>query len=205
MGGFDFYLNMFNHVTQALRQPGSSFKPFIYSAALDKGFTPGTIINDAPIFIDPRLTGGELWEPRNDDGRFDGPMTLATALKKSKNLVSIRVMQAIGARYAQEYVSKFGFPPERTPAQLTTALGAGSTTPWEMAGAFSVFANGGYRVKPYLIERVTDADGKVIMRAQNPHAGDETIRAIDERNAFVMHTLLNGVTARERPGAPIRP
>lgn len=194
VGGFDFYLNMFNHVTQALRQPGSSFKPFIYSAALDKGFTPGTIINDAPIFIDPRLTGGELWEPRNDDGRFDGPMTLATALKKSKNLVSIRVMQAIGARYAQEYVSKFGFPPERTPAQLTTALGAGSTTPWEMAGAFSVFANGGYRVKPYLIERVTDADGKVIMRAQNPHAGDETIRAIDERNAFVMHTLLNGVT-----------
>ena len=194
VGGFDFYLNMFNHVTQALRQPGSSFKPFIYSAALDKGFNPGTIINDAPIFIDPRLTGGELWEPRNDDNRFDGPMTLATALKKSKNLVSIRVMQAIGARYAQEYVSKFGFPPERTPAQLTTALGAGSTTPWEMAGAFSVFANGGYRVKPYLIERVTDADGKVIMRAHNPKAGNESIRAIDERNAFIMHTLLAGVT-----------
>ena len=194
VGGFDFYLNMFNHVTQALRQPGSSFKPFIYSAALDKGFNPGTIINDAPIFIDPRLTGGELWEPRNDDNRFDGPMTLATALKKSKNLVSIRVMQAIGARYAQEYVSKFGFPPERTPAQLTTALGAGSTTPWEMAGAFSVFANGGYRVKPYLIERVTDANGKVIMRANNPKAGNEAIRAIDERNAFIMHTLLSGVT-----------
>ncbi len=194
VGGFDFYLNMFNHVTQALRQPGSSFKPFIYSAALDKGFNPGTIINDAPIFIDPRLTGGELWEPRNDDGRFDGPMTLATALKKSKNLVSIRVMQAIGARYAQQYVAKFGFPPERTPAQLTTALGAGSTTPWEMAGAFSVFANGGYRVKPYLIDRVTDAEGKVIMRANNPRAGNEAIRAIDERNAFIMHTLLNGVT-----------
>lgn len=195
VGGFDFYLNMFNHVTQALRQPGSSFKPFIYSAALDKGFNPGTIINDAPIFIDPRLTGGELWEPRNFEGRFDGPMSLAQALRKSKNLVSIRVMQAIGARYAQEYVSKFGFPADRTPAQLTTALGAGSTTPWEMAGAFSVFANGGYRVKPYLIDKVTDMDGKVLMRVNNPKAGNESIRAIDERNAFVMHTLLNGVVS----------
>lgn len=195
VGGFDFYLNMFNHVTQALRQPGSSFKPFIYSAALDKGFNPGTIINDAPIFIDPRLTGGELWEPRNYDNKFDGPMSLAMALRKSKNLVSIRVMQAIGARYAQEYVEKFGFDPSRTPAQLTTALGAGSTTPWEMAAAFSVFANGGYRVKPYLIDKVTDVDDKVLMAVHNPKAGNEAIRAIDERNAFVMHTLLNGVVS----------
>ena len=202
VGGFDFYLNMFNHVTQALRQPGSSFKPFIYSAALDKGFNPGTIINDAPIFIDPRLTGGELWEPRNYDNKFDGPMSLAMALRKSKNLVSIRVMQAIGARYAQEYVSKFGFDPSRTPAQLTTALGAGSTTPWEMAAAFSVFANGGYRVKPYLINKVTDVDGKVLMRVNNPKAGNEAIRAIDERNAFVMHTLLNGVVSG--PGGTAR-
>lgn len=202
VGGFDFYLNMFNHVTQALRQPGSSFKPFIYSAALDKGFNPGTIINDAPIFIDPRLTGGELWEPRNYDNKFDGPMSLAMALRKSKNLVSIRVMQAIGARYAQEYASKFGFDPSRTPAQLTTALGAGSTTPWEMAAAFSVFANGGYRVKPYLITKVTDVDGKVLMKANNPKAGNETIRAIDDRNAFVMHTLLNGVVSA--PGGTAR-
>lgn len=193
VGGFDFSLNMFNHVTQALRQPGSSFKPFIYSAALDKGFNPATIINDAPIFIDPRLTGGELWEPRNFDGRFDGPMTMATGLKKSKNLVSIRIMQAIGARYAQDYVGKFGFPASRTPAQLTTALGAGSTTPWEMAGAYCIFANGGYRVPPYLITKVTDAEGKVLMKEHNRKAGDETIRAIDERNAFIMHTMLNGV------------
>ena len=193
VGGFDFNLNMFNHVTQALRQPGSSFKPFIYSAALDKGFNPATIINDAPIFIDPRLTGGELWEPRNFEGRFDGPMTMATGLKKSKNLVSIRIMQAIGARYAQEYVGKFGFPASRTPAQLTTALGAGSTTPWEMTGAYCVFANGGYRVHPYLITKITDADGKILMKELNRKAGDETIRAIDERNAFIMHTLLNGV------------
>ena len=194
VGGFDFYLNMYNHVTQALRQPGSSFKPFIYSAALDKGFNPSTIINDAPIFIDPRLTGGQLWEPRNYDGKFDGPMTLATALKKSKNLVSIRIMQAIGAHYTQEYAEKFGFPNSRTPAQLTTALGAGSTTPWEMVGAYSVFANGGFRVKPYLIDRVTDTAGNVLMRVNNPQAGNEDIRAIDERNAFVMHTLLCGVT-----------
>ena len=199
VGGFDFYLNMFNHATQALRQPGSSFKPFIYSAALDKGFNAGTIINDAPLFIDPRLTGGELWEPRNYDNRFDGPMTLARGLQKSKNLVSIRIMQAIGGRYAQEYVSKFGFPPSRTPAQLTTALGAGSTTPWEMAQAFSVFANGGYLVKPYLIDNVTDSDGRVLMRANNPKAGDERIRAIDERNAYIMHTLLNSVATV--PGA----
>ncbi len=195
VGGFDFYLNMFNHVTQALRQPGSSFKPFIYSAALDKGFNAATIINDAPIFIDPRYTGGELWEPRNYDNRFDGPMSLSMGLKKSKNLVSIRVMQAIGARYAQEYVTKFGFLPSRTPAQLTTALGAGSTTPWEMAAAFSVFANGGYRVKPYLIDRVTDSDGKTLMKVKNTKAGDERIRAIDERNAFIMHTLLNSVAS----------
>lgn len=197
VGGFDFRLNMFNHVTQAMRQPGSSFKPFIYSAALDKGFNAGTIINDAPIFIDPRLTGGELWEPRNYDNRFDGPMTLARGLQKSKNLVSIRIMQAIGGRYAQQYVSRFGFPPSRTPAQLTTALGAGSTTPWEMAGAFSVFANGGFRVKPYLIESVTDNDGNVLMRSLNIKAGDERIRAIDERNAFIMHTLLNGVASAQ--------
>ncbi len=200
VGGFDFYLNMYNHATQALRQPGSSFKPFIYSAALDKGFNSATIINDAPISIDPRLTGGELWEPRNYDNRFDGPMSLSTALKKSKNLVSIRVMQSIGARYAQEFVTKFGFLAKNTPPQLTTALGAGATTPWEMLGAYSVFANGGYRVKPYLIDRVTDSDGNVIMSVNSTPAGDESIRAIDERNAFVMHHLLSGVV-KEGTGA----
>lgn len=193
VGGFDFYLNMFNHVTQAVRQPGSSFKPFIYSAALDKGFTPATVINDAPIFIDPRLTGNQLWEPQNDDRKFDGPMPLATALKKSKNLVSIRVMQAIGAEYAQQFVAKFGFDPSRTPAQLTTALGAGSTTPWEMVSAYSVFANGGFRVQPYLIDKITDGEGKVLMQQVNKNAGDESIRAISARNAFVMHTMLQGV------------
>ena len=154
VGGFDFKLNQFNHVTQAWRQPGSSFKPFIYSAALDKGFTPATIINDAPLSIDPRLTGGKLWEPRNDDRRYDGPMTLATALARSKNLVSIRIVQAIDPFYAQQFISKFGFNPKNHPALLTMALGVGSVTPLEMVTGYSVFANGGYLVQPYLIEKV---------------------------------------------------
>lgn len=193
VGGFDFNLNMFNHVTQAWRQPGSSFKPFIYSAALDKGFSTTTIINDAPIRIDPKLTGNKLWEPKNYEGRFDGPMPLRRGLEKSKNLISIRIMQAITPEYAQEYVRKFGFPADKHPANLPMALGAGSVTPWQMLGAYTVFANGGYRVQPYLIERVTDVDGRTLMRTTNRTAGDESIRAIDDRNAFIMHSLLHGV------------
>lgn len=193
VGGFDFNINMFNHVTQAWRQPGSSFKPFIYSAALDQGFTPATVINDAPILIDPKLTGGKVWEPRNYEGRFDGPMPLRRALEKSKNLVTIRIMQAITPRYAQEYVQKFGFDPEKHPANLPMALGAGSVTPWQMLAGYTVLANGGYRVPPYLIERITDVDGRTLMRATNSSAGDESIRAIDDRNAYIMHTLLHGV------------
>ena len=196
VGGFDFNLNMFNHVTQAWRQPGSSFKPFIYSAALDKGFSTTTIINDAPISIDPRLTGNKLWEPKNYEGRFDGPMPLRIGLEKSKNLVSIRVMQAIGPEYAQEFVRKFGFQPDKHPANLPMALGAGSVTPWQMLGGYTVFANGGYRVQPYLIERVTDVDGRTLMRTTNRTAGDESIRAIDDRNAYIMQSLLHGVATR---------
>lgn len=193
VGGFDFKLNQFNHVTQAWRQPGSSFKPFIYSAALDKGFTPTTVINDAPISIDPRLTGGKLWEPRNYDRRFDGPMTLATALKKSKNLVSVRIMQAIDPYYAQQYLTKFGFDAKDHPPLLTTALGAGSVTPWEMLTGYSVFANGGFLVQPYLIEKVTDNDGNVLMQAQPHVAGQGAPRTLDARNAFIMNSLLHGV------------
>ncbi|MCF0252841.1 MAG: PBP1A family penicillin-binding protein [Duodenibacillus sp.] len=207
VGGFDFYLNMFNHVTQAERQPGSSFKPFIYSAAISKGFTPTSIVNDAPIYVDPRLTGGELWEPRNSDGKFDGPMPLNVALRKSKNLVSVRLLQSVGASYAQKHAAKFGFDPEDVPAQLTTALGAVSTTPWQMLGAYSVLANGGYRVRPHLIDHVTDTSGKVIMASGAAQAGDESIRAIDAGNAFIMHYLLNGVTTAgtgARAGAALR-
>ena len=196
VGGFDFKLNQFNHVTQAWRQPGSSFKPFIYSAALDKGFTPATIINDAPLSIDPRLTGGKLWEPRNDDRRYDGPMTLATALARSKNLVSIRIVQAIDPFYAQQFISKFGFNPKNHPALLTMALGVGSVTPLEMVTGYSVFANGGYLVQPYLIEKVTDADGNVLMQSHNAKVGDGAPRTLDARNAYVMNSLLHGVATR---------
>lgn len=193
VGGFDFNLNMFNHVTQAWRQPGSSFKPFIYSAALERGFTPATVINDAPISIDPKLTGGKLWEPKNYEGRFDGPMPLYRALELSKNLVSIRIMQAITPAYAQQYIERFGFAAKNHPANLPMALGAGSVTPWQMLGGYMVFANGGFRVQPYLIDRVTDATGATLMQATNRQAGDPSIRAVDERNAFVMNSLLHRV------------
>lgn len=196
VGGFDFKLNQFNHVTQAWRQPGSSFKPFIYSAALDKGFTPATIINDAPLSIDPRLTGGKLWEPRNDDRRYDGPMTLATALARSKNLVSIRIVQAIDPFYAQQFISKFGFNQKNHPALLTMALGVGSVTPLEMVTGYSVFANGGYLVQPYLIEKVTDAEGNVLMKSHNAKVGDGAPRTLDARNAYVMNSLLHGVATQ---------
>jgi penicillin-binding protein 1A len=193
VGGFDFRHNKFNRATQAWRQPGSSFKPFIYSSALEKGFMTTTIINDAPISIDPALTGGQAWDPKNYDGKYDGPLPLRQALAKSKNMVSIRVLQAIGPRYAQDYITRFGFDAARHPAYLTMALGAGAVTPWQMAGAYSVFANGGYRVEPYLISQITDSDGRLLAQAHPGHAGDEGLRVIDARNAFIMNSLLREV------------
>jgi penicillin-binding protein 1A len=193
VGGFDFLKNKFNHVTQAWRQPGSSFKPFIYSAALEKGFTPATVVNDAPLFFDAGVTGGQPWEPKNYDGKFEGPMTLRTGLAKSKNMISIRVLQAVGAQNAQDWITHFGFEADKHPAYLTMALGAGSVTPMQMATAYSVFANGGYRVNPWLITKVTEQKGKVLVQA-TPPVLDESVRAIDARNAFVMSSLLQEVT-----------
>ena len=193
VGGFDFDKNKFNHVTQAWRQPGSAFKPFIYSAALEKGFTPATVINDAPLFFSAGVTGGQPWEPKNYDGRYDGPMTMRAGLARSKNLVSIRVLQAVGPKTAQQWVSRFGFDADKHPAYLTMALGAGSVTPMQMAAAYSVFANGGMRVNPYLITRVTDHKGRVLSNFQPP-ALEDNPRAIDARNAFVMDSLLQEVT-----------
>ncbi len=193
VGGFDFEKNKFNHVTQAWRQPGSSFKPFIYSAALEKGFTPATIINDAPLFFDAGVTGGQPWEPKNYDGKYDGPMTMRTGLAKSKNMISIRILQAVGPKAAQEWVGKFGFDPDKHPPYLTMALGAGSVTPLQMASAYSVFANGGYRINPWLIAKVTDHKGRVISETPTT-ATSEHPRAIDARNAFVMSSLLQEVT-----------
>jgi penicillin-binding protein 1A len=192
VGGFDWDKNKFNHVTQAWRQPGSSFKPFIYSAALEKGFTPSTVINDAPLFFDAATTGGQPWEPKNFEGTFDGPMTMRTALMKSKNMVSIRILQSIGTHYAQDWITNFGFDRERHPAYLPMALGAGAVTPMQMATGYSVFANGGYRVNPYLVTRVTDHKDKVLVDRQ-PSMLNENLRAIPQRNAFIISSLLQSV------------
>nr|WP_315235291.1 penicillin-binding protein 1A [uncultured Limnohabitans sp.] len=194
VGGFDFAKNKFNHVTQAWRQPGSSFKPFIYSAALEKGFTPATVVNDAPLFFDSGVTGGQPWEPKNYDGKFDGPMSLRTGLAKSKNMVSIRVLQAVGARPAQEWITRFGFDEDKHPAYLTMALGAGSVTPMQMATGYSVFANGGHRVQPHLITRITDFKDRVLVDSPAAVQMDEASSAIPARNAFVMTSLLQEVT-----------
>ena len=194
VGGFDFSRNKFNHVTQAWRQPGSSFKPFIYSASLEKGFTPATVISDEPVVLEAEETGSQRWEPKNYDGAFEGPMRLRMALAKSKNMVSIRVLDAIGPKYAQDYMARFGFEPERHPAYLTMALGAGSVTPWHMARAYAVFANGGYLVQPYFIHKIVDDRGNPLALADPPRAGEESPRVIDARNAFIMDSMMQDVT-----------
>jgi penicillin-binding protein 1A len=193
VGGFDYDKNKFNHVTQAWRQPGSSFKPFIYSAALEKGFSGATVINDAPLFFDAGVTGSQAWEPKNYDGTFDGPMSMRRGLAKSKNMISIRILQSVGAQNAQEWVTRFGFEAEKHPPFLTMALGAGSVTPMQMATGYSVFANGGFRVNPYVISKITDQNGRVLLDFKPP-ALDESDRAIDSRNAFVMTQLMQEIT-----------
>jgi penicillin-binding protein 1A len=193
VGGFDFVKNKFNHVTQAWRQPGSSFKPFIYSAALEKGFTPSTVINDMPLFFDSDVTGSQAWEPKNYDGTFEGPMSLRRGLAKSKNMISIQILQAIGPRYAQEWMTKFGFDPDKHPPYLTMALGAGSVTPMQMATGYSVFANGGLRINPWLVSKVSEQRGKLLVETAVPEV-DEANRAIEPRNAFLMTSLLQEVT-----------
>ncbi|MBU9292882.1 penicillin-binding protein [Burkholderia multivorans] len=193
VGGFDFNKSKFNHVTQAWRQPGSSFKPFIYSASLDKGLGPATIINDAPLYFPPSVPGGTAWEPKDDD-QPDGPMTMRTGLQRSKNLVSIRILASIGTQYAQEYVTqRFGFDPKKTPPYLPMALGAGLVTPLQLATGYAVFANGGYKVDPYLIAEVDDARGQPLQKSQPVIAGSTAPRTIEGRNAYVMNSLLHTV------------
>jgi penicillin-binding protein 1A len=194
VGGFDFWRNKFNHVTQAWRQPGSSFKPFIYSASLEKGFTAATVIPDEPVVLEAEQTGSQRWEPKNYDGKFEGPMRLRTALAKSKNMVSIRVLDAIGPKYAQEYVTRFGFEAERHPPYLTMALGAGSVTAWQMARAYSVFANGGFLIQPYFIHKIVDDRGHALALAEPRRSGDEALRVLDPRNAFIMDNMMQDVT-----------
>lgn len=192
VGGFGFEEH-FNRVTQAWRQPGSAFKPFIYAAALERGLSPATQVSDERFRLTAEQTGSRAWEPRNYGNTYLPMLTMRQGLYKSKNMVSIRIMQAIGPQYAQDYVLRFGFERERTPAVLPLALGAGGVTPLQLAGAFSVFANGGYRVPPYLIDRVTDSEGEVLMQAKPVVAGDAAARVIDPRTAYVMNDLLRGV------------
>jgi penicillin-binding protein 1A len=194
VGGFDFNRNKFNHVTQAWRQPGSSFKPFIYSASLEKGYSPGSVLADEPIVIPASQTGSQSWEPHNYDGKYEGPMPMRTALAKSKNMVSIRILQSIGTQYAQDYAGRFGFDPEKHPPYLTMALGAGSVTPWQMVTGYAVFANGGYKINPFIVREIRGEGNQVLALSAQTVAGDESIRAIDPRNAFMMDMMLRDVT-----------
>ena len=193
VGGFDFNRGQFNHINQAWRQPGSSLKPFIYSAALEKGFTPATLINDAPLIFNAEQTGSEPWEPKNFDEKYDGPMRMRQGLTKSKNLVSIRILQAITPQYAQDYLTKFGFDAAKHPPYLTMALGAGSVTPLQMLTGYATFANGGFRVTPYFIQRIEDARGNVLIQAKPVIAGEDAERVIDVRNAYTMVSMLQDV------------
>ena len=189
VGSFDFSRNQFNHVTQAWRQPGSSFKPFVYSAALERGVTPATLFEDAPFSIDPAETGGVEWNPGNYDGETDGPITVRRALMLSKNLVSIRLLQTATIPFALEHIAKFGIDTNRIPPYLTMALGAGEITPLNLASAYALFANGGRRVTPWHLLKVTDKDGRVLENFTAP----ASVQAIDPRNAFIMTSMMKDV------------
>ncbi|BAL94562.1 penicillin-binding protein 1A [Rubrivivax gelatinosus] len=193
VGGFDFSAQQFNHVTQAWRQPGSSFKPFLYSAAFEAGLMPDSVVDDEPWSGTDANGNPGGWDPKNSDGRYDGPITLREALTRSKNLVSVRVVRHVGIAEALQWTSRFGFDPKRQPDNLTLALGAGSTTPMQLASAYAVLANGGWRVTPTVIERIADADGKTIWQAPPPPALDEESRAVPARNVFLVDSLLNDV------------
>ena len=188
VGGFDFGLHKFNHVTQAWRQPGSSIKPFVYSAGLEQGFFPGTPILDAPLDLGGE-NGAAGWSPRNDDNTFEGLVTVRHALTRSRNVPTVRMLQAIGVDDARAHLAQFGFDAARHPRNLTMALGTGAVTPLQMAGAYAVLANGGSRVEPWLIARIQDGDGKVVYE----HARKEPVRVLDARNAFITDSMLRDV------------
>jgi penicillin-binding protein 1A len=199
VGGFDFGLQQFNHVTQAWRQPGSSIKPFIYSAAVAKGFGPATVIADQPLEM-PGGADGEPWKPQNDDLVFDGQVTMRRSLAASKNVPSVRLLRAAGLDDTHAFLARFGFDLPRHPKNYTLALGTGAVTPLQMAGAYAVFANGGYKVTPYLIARVTDAKGVPIMDVKPPAPADAGERVLDERNVYIMDSMMRDV-ARSGTGA----
>jgi len=196
VGGFDLgKQGAFNRVTQAWRQPGSSFKPFLYAAALEHGMTPATLVSDEPFALTRQEHGvKEDWFPKNYGNQYASMLTLRDALYQSRNMVSIRVMQTVGPDHVQDYITRFGLDRNRHRAVLSTALGSGAVTPLQLAGAYTVFANGGYRVPPYLIDRVTDTNGNLIMQARPAVAGDVAVRAVDARTVYVMNDMMRGVT-----------
>ncbi|MCG6965870.1 MAG: penicillin-binding protein 1A [Chromatiaceae bacterium] len=210
VGGYDFYYSKFNRVTQARRQPGSGFKAFIYSAALENGFTPASLINDAPVvFEDPSLEGD--WRPENYSGKFFGPTRLREALTKSRNLVSIRLLRSMGIEAALQHISKFGFDPTELPHNLSLALGSADVTPLQMARGYAILANGGYRVEPYFIERIEQDGAGVVFEAQpkvvcknclaataaetDPNQ-QHAPRVLDERNRYLMYSMMQDVIRR---------
>jgi penicillin-binding protein 1A len=193
VGGYDFHSKTFNRAAQAMRQPGSTFKPFIYSAALSKGMTASTMVNDAPISLPGKGANGSVWTPKNSDGRYSGYITLRQALTASKNMVSIRILMSIGVGYAQQYIQRFGFKPSELPASLSMALGTGETTPLKIAEAYSVFANGGYRVSSHVIDKIYGSDGRLRAQMQPLVAGQNAPQAIDPRNAYIMYKIMQDV------------
>jgi penicillin-binding protein 1A len=193
VGGFDYNLQKFNHVTQAWRQPGSAIKPFVYSAAVQKGYSPGTLILDQELVM-PGENAGADWTPQNDDNVFSGPITMRYSLAHSKNVPTIRLLRALEVPYTHDFLGRFGFDLARHPQNLTLALGTGAVTPLQMAGAYAVFANGGYGVKPYLISRIEDGNGTVLVENKPPAARQESARVLDARNAWVTDSMLRDVT-----------
>ena len=191
VGGFDFTHQPFNHVTQAWRQPGSAFKPFVYSAAFEAGVSPDTVVDDTPWTGDG--TDGNPWAPKNADGRYDGPITVREGLNRSKNMIGIRLLEQAGVAATRTWATRFGFDAGRLPDNLTLALGAGSTTPLQLAGAYAMLANGGFRVAPVLIERISDAQGHTLFEAAPAAPPVEADRAVPARNVFLVDSLLNDV------------
>jgi len=199
VGGFDFNRNQFNNVTMAKRQPGSSFKPFIYSASLEREgreYAPGTLLIDEPLFYPAGVTGRTEWEPNNYDRKFAGTMTMRDALARSKNIPIIRVLEDITPDYARGYLANFGFDTANHPPYLTMALGAGSASPWEMATAYAVFANGGYRINPFVVREIRDVNDNTLARFDSQVAEEDAPRVIDARNAWIMDSMLQDVVRR---------
>ena len=193
VGGFDFQSNKYNRVTQAYRQPGSAIKPFIFGAALEKGFSPKTLVNDLPINFSPESTGGTLWEPKNFNNLYLGPISMKEALTKSQNMVSIRIVKKITPKFSQDYISRFGFEAKKNPPLFSLALGAGAITPLQLVAGYSSIANGGFFIKPYFIDRILDYSGNLVRRYEPLLAGNEKYRIIDARHAYILHNMLSDV------------